>query len=178
MKRCNTCLARKVLPSLNKTEMYHRPEAEYPMDIVALDHLTIDSRDGQLKVLTIVDEFSKFMWVIPVKRENATMTADAVMNYVFLRYGVPNTLHSDQGKAFNNSLIEKLMKTCGIKQTMSTPGWSQGNAIAERCNSVILDMLGTLKKPAEKLRWHRHCDYIAYSYNTSITRQPEFLHTS
>ena len=54
------CQVRKVLPSLNKKEMYHRPTAKYPLDIVDMDHLTIDHRDGQLNVLTIVDEYSKF----------------------------------------------------------------------------------------------------------------------
>ena len=60
LKGCRTCQVRKVLPSLNKEEMYHRPTAKYPLHIVAMDHLTIDHRDGQLKVLTIVDEYSKF----------------------------------------------------------------------------------------------------------------------
>lgn len=167
LKGCKTCLARKTLPSLNKEEMYHRPLPRYPMDVIAMDHLTIDSRDGQMKILTIVDEYSKFMWVVPVRRENAAMTADAVMNCVFLRYGIPNVIHSDQGKAFNNKLLDKLVRVCGINKTMSTPGWSQGNPVAERVNSVILNMMGTLK-PSEKVRWHRHCDYICYAYNTSI----------
>lgn len=167
VRLCTTCSARKVKHSINKTQMFHRPLPKCPMDVISMDHLTIDSRDGQLKVLTIVDEYSKYLWIIPVKRENAAMTVDAILNNVFLKYGMPNIIHSDQGKAFNNRLVQKLVKTCGIQQTLSTPGWSQGNPIAERCNSVILDMLGTLR-PAEKTRWHRHCDYIAYSYNTSI----------
>ena len=45
-----------------------------------------------------------------MKRENAVVTDDAIMNSVFLRYGIPNVLHSDQGKAFNNRLIDMLMK--------------------------------------------------------------------
>ena len=178
LKGCVICQSRKTLPALNKEEMHHRPLAKYPMDIISMDHLTIDNRDGNLKVLTIVDEYSKYLWVIPVKRENATMTADSIMNSVFLKYGLPNTIHSDQGKAFNNRLIDKLMDISGVSRTMSTPYWSQGNAIAERYNSVILDMLGTLK-PEEKRRWHKHCDYIAYAYNTSINSatgmSPHFL---
>ena len=54
LKNCKTCLARKTLPSRNKTEMNHRAQAKYPMDIVAMDHLVIDGREGKtLKVLTI-----------------------------------------------------------------------------------------------------------------------------
>ena len=96
----------KVLPSTNKCEMHHRQEAKYPMDVLSLNHLTVDARDGKTtKILTIVDEFSKFMCIAPVKKENSAITADVIRN--------------------NN------------------------NAIAERCNSTILNLLGTLT-PKEK----------------------------
>ena len=58
--------------------------------------------------------------VVPVKHGNAVMTADAIMNYVFLLYGIPNILHYDQVKTFNNRLIDKLINVSGVKQTMST----------------------------------------------------------
>ena len=39
-------------------------------------------------------------------------------------------------------------------------------------------MLGTLK-PREKVRWHRHCDYVSYAYNPTINavtqHSPYFL---
>ena len=55
---CRTYQVHKVLPSLNKEEMYHRPTVKYHLDIVAMDQLTIYHGHGQLKVLTIVDEYS------------------------------------------------------------------------------------------------------------------------
>ena len=168
LKNCKTCLARKTLPCRNKTEMNHRAQAKYPMDIVAMDHLVIDGREGKtLKVLTIVDEYSKFLFVVPVRKENAEVTADVIIRNIFMKYGIPNVIHTDNGKAFCNRIVNELLNRCGVKHSTSTPYHSMGNAVAERCQQVILNMLGTLK-PAEKQKWHNHCDYISYAYNTSV----------
>ena len=148
--------------------MNHRAQAKYPMDIVAMDHLVIDGREGKtLKVLTIVDEYSKFLFVVPVRKENAEVTADVIVRNIFMKYGIPNVIHTDNGKAFCNRIVNELLNRCGVKHSTSTPYHSMGNAVAERCQQVILNMLGTLK-PAEKQKWHNHCDYISYAYNTSV----------
>lgn len=166
IKNCRSCLQRKTLPSNNKAEMYHRMESKYPMDIVSLDHLTIDTNNNT-KVLTIIDEFSKFLFIVPVRKENSTVTADTISKQVFLKYGFPNVIHTDNSTSFCNRVVKKLLTETGVKHTFSTPYHSQGNAIVERSNSVILNMMGTLK-PAEKRNWKKHCDFLSYAYNTTI----------
>ena len=84
-----------------------------------------------------------------------------------MKYGIPNVIHTDNGKAFCNRIVNELLNRCGVKHSTSTPYHSMGNAVAERCQQVILNMLGTLK-PAKKQKWHNHCDYISYAYNTSV----------
>ena len=167
ISKCKVCLCRKTLPSLNKTVMHHRPKAKYPMDILSLDHLVIDSSVGKIKVLTIIDEFSKFLYIIPVRNEKSSTTADAINKNIFLKYGLPNVIHTDNAPSFCNKVVAKLLRDRSIIHTKSTPYHSMGNSIVERIQSVILNMLGTLTK-TEKTRWYNHCDYIAYAYNTTI----------
>ena len=167
VKTCKVCLARKTLPSMNKMEMFHRPVAKHPMDIMSMDHLSIDGQGAYMKILTIVDEFSKFIFVIPVRSERANKTAEVIIKSIFLKYGIPNIIHSDNARSFSNNIIKELCKRTGVIHSMGTPYHSQSNAIAERCQSVILNMLGTLSDKDKKV-WYNHCDYISYSYNTTV----------
>ena len=97
----------------------------------------------------------------------AGTTADAVVKNVFLKYGYPKVIHSDNSKSFCNQVTDELCRICGIEKTTSTPYHSQGNAIAERVNSVVLNLLGVLPTNKKKF-WHKYADLAAYCYNTSV----------
>ena len=148
--------------------MGHRPLVVSPMSVLAMDHLSIDGHGGKMKVLTVIDEATRYLWVIPVKNEQAHKTADAIVRNIFYKYGIPDVIHSDGAKTFCNSVISELYKVCNIKQTISTPWNPQSNySPCERANSVILNMLGTMSDK-NKRQWHKFCDVISYAYNTSI----------
>ena len=84
-----------------------------------------------------------------------------------MKYGYPRVIHSDNGTSFSNKVMVELCKISVIQQTFSTPRHSQGNAICERANSVILNLFETL--PAnQKKNWHKHCDVMTYCYNSSV----------
>ena len=76
-------------------------------------------------------------------------------------------IHSDNSKSFCNQVKDELCRICGISKTTSTPYHSQGNAIAERVNSVVLNLLGVLPTNQKKF-WHKYADLAAYCYNTSV----------
>ena len=80
---------------------------------------------------------------------------------------MPNKIHSDNGTSFVNGIMKELTKRCGIIHTTSTPYHSQGNAICERLNRNVLNMIGTLSA-TEKRSWQKHTDYLTYAYNTTI----------
>ena len=154
---CKVCLSRKTLPCNIKYELHHRPVGRYPFDVIALDHLIVETQSAKKKALTIVDEFSKLLIVIPVKGESAIVTADSIIKYVFMRYGIPNTIHTDNATSFSNKVMKGLTSRNGIEHTKSTPNHSQGNPICERANQLMLNMLDTLS-PTDKYRWYDHCE--------------------
>ena len=67
VKCCSQCQARKTLPMKYKEEMYHRPLSSNPMDTIAMGHLIITKQGDQTQVLTVVDEFTKCLFIIPVR---------------------------------------------------------------------------------------------------------------
>ena len=86
---------------------------------------------------------------------------------VFLKYGYPKVIHSDNSKSFCNQVTDELSSICGIDKTTSTPYHIQGNAIAERVNLVLLNILGVLPNIQKKF-WHMYAYLAAYCYNTSV----------
>ena len=79
VKSCTKCRARKTLTANNKEDMFYRPLSTMPMQVLSLDHLVITKQCGKMQCLTIVDEFTKFIFIIPVKKIEASTTADTVV---------------------------------------------------------------------------------------------------
>lgn len=168
VKRCKSCQLRKTLPAKNHAMMGHLQQPKHPFHIISIDHLAIDPRQhSRNKVLTVVDEYTKFAIFLHTKDETGKTTAQKLINEVFLRYGFPSSIHSDNGRAFVNRVMKSLRETFKIKHTTTLPHNPQGNATCERMNQTLLNMLGTLKTD-EKANWKKHLLTVQYAYNSSI----------
>ncbi|KAM9316899.1 solute carrier family 22 member 7 [Gastrophryne carolinensis] len=60
----------------------------------------------------------------------------------FIHYGLPHRLHSDQGRDFESKLIKELLQLLNIWKSRTTPYHPEGDALPERFNQTLLDMLG------------------------------------
>ena len=143
---CKVCLSRETLSCSSKYELHHRPVGRHPFDVIVLDDLIVETQSAKKKALTIVDEFYKFLIDIPVKGEDAKVTVDSIVKYMFMRYGIPNKIHTDNATSFSNKVMKELTSRSGIEHTKSTPFHSQGNPICEGENQLVLNMLGTLSQ--------------------------------
>ena len=151
IKQCNRCTLRKSLPANNKAGMGHLAVAKHQFDIVTMNHVSIDHRStGNQKVLTVVDQFTKYAFFIYVSNEKAAPIAKKWMDEIFTKFGFPNHIHSDNGSAFINSIMRELTTMCKMKHTHSLPYTTQGNVMCERLNRTLLDMFGTIEEENKK----------------------------
>ena len=56
-------------------------------------------------------------------------------------FGPPKTLHSDQGKEFENELVKELQSAFEYKKTRTAAFRPQGNSVLERVHSTVHNML-------------------------------------
>ena len=64
--------------------------------------------------LFITDLFTKWTEAFPLKVTDSETLAKILVNEVICRYGVPSSLHSDQGANLTSKLISSLCDTLGI----------------------------------------------------------------
>ena len=86
-----------------------------PMDLLCIDFMKVDpSKCGKENVLAMTGVFSKFSVVVVTPNQQAKTVAKALVDKWFYTYGIPARIHSDQGKSFDNKIIEQLCKIYGV----------------------------------------------------------------
>ena len=93
-------------------------------------------------IVTILDGYSRYMVGGAVPNTSTEAIADIVLKKWIYRFGVPEGIHSDQGRGFTSSLWNKIMKRLGINATVTPPYTPASNRV-ERHHKPLLDMIRT-----------------------------------
>ena len=90
--------------------------------------------------LLIIDYYSR--WIEIAKLTG--LSANSVINHtksIFARYGIPETVISDNGPQFSSEAYAQFAREYGFKHTTSSPNHPQGNGEAERGVQTIKNLL-------------------------------------
>ena len=74
--------------------------------------------------------FTRWVEAFPLPNQEASTVATKLVEDIFLRFSVPEQLHSDQGRQFEAHLITEICKLLHIHKTRTTPyhpHWLKGS---------------------------------------------------
>ena len=104
-RNCPICCSRKNPPKKARAPL-KTIKAGYPLRMVAIDIMgpfPLSSK-GNDHILVICDYFTRWVEAFGIPNQAATTVADKLMEFI-LRFGVPEQLHSDQGRSFESDVI-------------------------------------------------------------------------
>ena len=167
--RCPRCAARSTAGRDRRASL-HQMEAKAPFRIIAADILgpvTLARRSQARYILVISDLFTKYVVAVPLKDMTAKTVATAIVEEWILKFGAPDSLHTDQGANFNSEVIADVCKIFQVDKTRTSPYHPQGNGQVERFNRVIADTISKYcaEKPHE---WDLYLPHVVFVYNTTV----------
>ncbi|GMF45863.1 unnamed protein product [Phytophthora fragariaefolia] len=102
--------------------------AERPNELIHWDYLHMgESESGEVYILVIKDDASKFVWLLPCVAADADTTFVCLLDW-FATFGVCRTWVSDQGTHFMNTTIAALQHALGAHHHFTTARcpWANG----------------------------------------------------
>ena len=150
-------------------------EVGHRWERVAMDLLdmSVTTAWGNRYVLVMVDCFSRWTEACPLPDKTAHSIADAFFNQVVCRFGMPIVIHSDQGREFENKIMQELCILCGSHKTRTTPCHPESDGMVERFNRTLLMMLAMF---AGKNRedWDDLLPAVMMAYRSSLHESTGF----
>ena len=144
------------------TEVTSRPFHRIAVDIT---EMPVSARGNRYAVV-IMDYFSKFVRVYPVKRQDAETVTTVLLDWVY-DMGVPDKIHSDQGGQFESELFQQMCRRLGIRKTRTTPYHPESDGMVERFMRTLKDMVAKYVDP-QGLNWDADIKAYTMAYNSSV----------
>jgi transposase InsO family protein len=144
-----------------------RPLELLHMDL--FDPIAYISIGGSKHCLVIVDDYSRFTWVLFLQDKYQTQeTLKGFLRWAQNEFGLRiKKIRSDNGTEFKNSQIERFLEDEGNKHEFSSPYTPQQNGVVERKNRTLLDMARTMLDEYKTLDrfWAEAMNTACYAIN-------------
>ena len=172
-RNCSECMTRRGPHKKHKAPLQPHSSG-YPFEKIALDILTLPISDkGNRYLLVVGDYFTKWVEVFPLVNHSALSIAEKLVDEFICRYGVPQQIHSDQGRDFQANVMQEICNILKIKKSKTTPYHPQSDGMIERMNRTIVDMLSKFVNENQK-DWDEKLPKLMMAYRTSVHETTQF----
>jgi len=124
------------------------------------------STKGHVYIMTVIDVFSKYIILVPLRDRKAITVAQAIYERVFLKYGAGEIL-TDNGGEFRNELLSELCRLMGVSRRFTTAYHARCNAVCERSHATVNSMLAKCIDTNQR-NWTDHLQQVLFCFNASI----------
>jgi hypothetical protein len=115
------------------------PFREWGLDFVEEVHPS--SSKGHIFVLFATNYFTKLIEVVPLKNMTHKEVIKFVEEHIIHRFGIPQTLTTNQGASFMSHQFKEFANTLKIKLLNSLPYYAQANGQLESSNKILIKLI-------------------------------------
>ncbi|GFW40240.1 transposable element Tcb2 transposase [Trichonephila clavipes] len=123
-------------------------------------------------IFTVVDAFTKFTWLYPVK----TVSAESALEKLKQQqktFGNPIRIISDRGSAFTSKLFNDYCDEENIQHLQIATGVPRGNGQVERIHRTLIPVLTKLSLD-DSTKWYKYVDRLQRIINSTISRSTKW----
>jgi len=128
---------------------------------------------GYRYVVNFFCKFTRWCESVCIPDATAASVANAFVNEVICRHGIPRTILSDQGSHFTANLFRFVNKRLSIPALMSTAEHHQTCGSVERYHKFLKDALYAMVDKTHS-DWDLHVQSCAFAYRTSVVEGLSF----
>ena len=175
VKGCGICQQFKInrnpsVPSFNPVPgpTTTWPFANLSMDLITdLPPVTLDNGTIVDAILSVVDH--RLMKGVILTPCSKTLTEEGageiLLHHVYKRFGLPNSIISDQDPQFTAKSFQELLKLLGIKSKLITAYWPQSDGTMECFNQEIEAYIG-IYCSLNPETWHKSISTMELTHNS------------
>ena len=146
--------------------IYNHVDEIWSIDLIHMIDYKVSNNKGFRYVFIIIDNFSKYLWAIPLRNKYSQTITNEFSNILTTSKRKPLKIESDRGTEFYNSIFQNFLKLKNIHHYSRFT--DKGPSIAER---VIRTVRNLLKKPiflAGNADWLSELPSVIKQYNNTI----------
>ena len=115
------------------------PFRDWAIDLIG--KIYPSSSKGHSFMIVATNYFAKWMEAIPMKKVEQKDVISFIKEHIIHKFGIPQTITTDQGTIFTSDDMKAFMEDYGIKHLTSIPHYAQVNGQAEASNKIIIGIL-------------------------------------
>lgn len=168
VRNCKVCSAQKA-PNCSRPGLMGQPKrANFPWQYISVDILgpLPRSKNGFCYLLVVSDYFSKYCLLHPMKKATTSVITKFIENQVFLVFGAPQIVMTDNGSQFVSRSFKLLCEEYGAQIWYNAKYHAQVNAV-ERVNRVIGAAIRSYIKEDHR-DWDINIHKIAFAMRTAV----------
>ena len=168
IERCGVCKESKPSTISQYPEMGKQRICTKPFQILAIDFIQSlpRSKTGNAHLLVLMDLFSKWTLLFPVKKISTALVIKTLEEHWFRRFSVPEILISDNASSFLSKDFKSFLDHYGVVHWANARHHSQANPV-ERLNRTINACIRTYVKSDQRV-WDTKVSEIEHTLNNTV----------
>ena len=141
------------------------------MELIHLDCLTLGGKadnSRSVNIFIVTDHFMKYAEGYVTPKQPAVVVAQILWESFLVHYGWSEKILTDQGKSFENYLIQELCELAQVKKLHTSPYHLETSGQRECFNATLKNMIGSLPTHAKK-NWQERVTTLTHAYNCTFS---------